>query len=238
MSGHSKWANIQHRKGKQDKARGNLFTKIAREITIAAKLGDPNPDYNPRLRLAVTLAKKNSMPNDNIKKAIDRARGNEGANLEEIRYEGYAPNSVAVIVECLTDNRNRTATEVRTIFGKNGGSIGAENSVAFNFNRCGIIVYPKSKGTDEEIMELAINAGADDIESDEEYHTIITAVDKLHSVGNELNAKLGDPEKMELTFMPINTVQLTEEQGQSLESFIEKMEESDDVQNVYTNAEY
>ncbi len=239
MAGHSKWANIQHRKGKQDKLRGNLFTKIAREITIAAKLGDPNPDYNPRLRLAVLLAKKNSMPNDNIKRAIEKGTaGGEGSALEEIRYEGFAPNSVAVIVECLTDNRNRTATDVRTVFGKNGGMIGAENSVAFNFNRAGIIVFPKSVATDDDIMESAIDAGAGDIESDDEFHTVITAVEELHSVGKILIEKFGDPEKMELTFMPLNTVELDKEKSESLESFIEKLEDLDDVQKVYTNAEF
>ncbi|MDR2933955.1 MAG: YebC/PmpR family DNA-binding transcriptional regulator [Rickettsiales bacterium] len=239
MAGHSKWANIQHRKGKQDKLRGNLFTKIAREITIAAKLGDPNPDYNPRLRLAVLAAKKNSMPNDNIKRAIEKGTaGGEGSALEEIRYEGFAPHSVAVIVECLTDNRNRSATDVRTVFGKNGGAIGAENSVAFNFNRVGIIVFPKSVANDDDMMEMAINAGASDIDSDDEFHTVITATDELHTVGKVLIEKFGDPEKMELTFIPTNTVELDKEKSDSLENFIEKLEDLDDVQKVYTNAEF
>ena len=239
MSGHSKWANIQHRKGKQDKLRGNLFTKIAREITIAAKLGDPNPDYNPRLRLAISLAKKNSMPNDNIKRAIEKgSSGADGQTLEEIRYEGFAPHSVSVIVECLTDNRNRSATDVRTVFGKNGGTIGSENSVAFNFNRIGLIVFPKSVTDDDTMMEFAIDAGAEDIDSDNEFYNIVTAVDKLHIVGKNLITKFGDPDKMELTFIPLTSVKLDKDTTESVETFIEKLEDLDDVQKVYTNADF
>ena len=238
MSGHSKWANIQHKKGKQDKIRGNLFTKIAREISISVKLGDPNPDYNPRLRLAISLAKKNSMPNDNIKRAIEKGSSGNDGQLEEIRYEGFAPHSVAVIVECLTDNRNRSASDVRTIFGKNGGMIGSENSVLFNFNRVGLIMFPKSVATDDIMMDAAIEAGADDIESDDDFHSIITGTDKLHLVGKELIAKFGDPERMELTFNPINSIKLDKDASSTVETFIEKLEDLDDVQKVYTNAEF
>jgi len=238
MSGHSKWANIQHKKGKQDKIRGNLFTKIAREISISAKLGDPNPDYNPRLRLAISLAKKNSMPNDNIKRAIEKGSSGNDGQLEEVRYEGFAPHSVAVIVECLTDNRNRSASDVRTIFGKNGGMIGSENSVLFNFNRVGLIMFPKSVATDDIMMDAAIEAGADDIELDDDFHSIITGTDKLHLVGKELIAKFGDPERMELTFNPINSIKLDKDASSTVETFIEKLEDLDDVQKVYTNAEF
>ncbi len=238
MAGHSKWANIQHRKGAQDKKRANLFTKLAREITVAGKMGDLDPDMNPRLRLAISAARKLSMPNDNIKRALAKADANSGeGDYEEIRYEGYAPGSVALIIETLTDNRNRTAAEVRAVFNKLGGSMGEAGSVAFSFKRLGLIMYKKEVGTDDEVFETALEAGASDVESSEEGHIISTSPDDLHAVSSALEKKFGEPEKAELSWEPTNTVSIKGEKLEKLENFIDALEDLDDVQKTFTNAE-
>ncbi|MHA1540984.1 MAG: YebC/PmpR family DNA-binding transcriptional regulator [Alphaproteobacteria bacterium] len=239
MAGHSKWANIQHRKGAQDKKRANLFTKLAREITVAGKLGDLDPDMNPRLRLAISAAKKLSMPNDNIKRAIEKADPNSGeGNYDEIRYEGYAPNAVAVIVETLSDNRNRTASEVRAVFNKLNGNMGETGSVSFSFKRLGMILYKKEIASDDDVFEVALEAGASDVESADEGHIIYTDPNDLHAVSTILEKKYGEPEKAEFTWEPTNTVAVPADKVESLENFIDAMEDLDDVQKVYTNAEF
>ena len=186
MAGHSKFKNIMHRKGAQDKKRSAMFSKLSREITVAAKMGTPDPDMNPRLRAAVLAAKAQSMPKDNIQRAIDKSSMGDAENYEEIRYEGFGPGGVSLIVEALTDNRNRTATNVRTIFSKNGGNLGASGSVSHGFDRLGLITYPAAAGSSDAVLEAAIEAGAEDVESDEEEHRIWTAQDSLHEVGKAL----------------------------------------------------
>ena len=203
MSGHSKWHNIQHKKGAADAARSGLFTKLAREITMAAKLGDKNPDNNPRLRLAILTARKNSMPNDNIKRAIDKASGSNTENYEAVRYEGYGPGAVPVIVEALTDNPRRTVPEIRNIFGKNGGNMGEEGSVVFMFTRAGQIMYPASIGkTEDEMMEIIMEANADNLEASEEGFIITTKPEDFVTVQKYLADVLGEPEQAELTWLP------------------------------------
>ncbi|MBN1783364.1 MAG: YebC/PmpR family DNA-binding transcriptional regulator [Alphaproteobacteria bacterium] len=238
MAGHSKWANIQHRKGAQDKKRANLFTKLAREITVAAKMGDADPEMNPRLRLASSAARKMSMPNDNIKRALAKATATgEGSDYYEIRYEGYAPGAVAVMIETLTDNRNRTAAEVRAIFNKLNGNMGETGSVAFSFNRVGLILYKKDVAEDDAIFETALEAGASDVESTDDVHIISTEPNDLHAVASVLEKKFGEPEKAELSWEPTNTVAVDENKSEQLEKFLDAMEDLDDVQRVYTNAE-
>src|SRR5215216_437970 len=200
MAGHSKYKNIMYRKGAQDKKRSALFSKLSREITVAAKMGLPDPNANPRLRAAVLAARAQSMPKDNIQRAIDKASGGEAENYEEIRYEGFGPAGVALIVEALTDNRNRTATNVRTIFSKNGGNLGASGSVSHGFDRTGLIEYPASVGDADKVFEAAIEAGAEDVESDEDGHRIWTSVESLHEVARGLEASLGDPESTKLAW--------------------------------------
>ena len=239
MAGHSKWANIQHRKGAQDKKRANLFTKIAREITVAAKLGDPDPDTNPRLRLAISAARKVSMPNDNIKRAVAKADASSAeGNYDEIRYEGYAPNAVAIIVETLTDNRNRTASDVRAVFSKNGGNLGETGSVAFSFKRLGLILYKKDVAEDDKMFEVALEAGAENVESEAEGHIVTCDPNDLHTVSTALEKEFGEPEKAELTWEPTNTVSVSGEKAEKVENFIDLLDDLDDVQRVYTNAEF
>src|SRR5881275_2135540 len=194
MAGHSKFKNIMHRKGAQDKKRSAMFSKLSREITVAAKMGTPDPDMNPRLRAAVLAAKAQSMPKDNIQRAIDKSAVGEGDNYEELRYEGFGPGGVSLIVEALTDNRNRTATNVRTIFSKNRGNLGASGSVSHGFERLGLIEYPGSAGDAEKVLEAAIEAGAEDVESDEDGHRIWTSIDSLHQVARALEPMLGEGE--------------------------------------------
>ena len=202
MAGHSQFKNIMHRKGRQDAVRSKLFSKLAREITVAAKAGLPDPDMNPRLRLAINNAKAQSMPKDNIDRAIKKAAGGEGENYDEVRYEGYGPGGVAVIVEALTDNRNRTASNVRSYFTKSGGALGETGSVAFMFDRVGEIVYPAKVGDADKVMEAAIEAGADDVISDENGHTIITAFEDLNEVSTALEALLGEAESVRAIWRP------------------------------------
>ncbi len=237
MAGHSKWANIQHRKGRQDKLRAKLFSKFSKEITIAAKMGDPDPEKNPRLRLAVKEAKSNSMPKDNIERAIKKSVAGEGDDYEEIRYEGYGPNGVAVIVETLTDNRNRTASTVRSTFTKNGGNLGETGSVGFMFDRVGEIVYPAGAGDNDTIMEAAIEAGAEDVESSEDGHVIICADTDLNEVSTALETALGESDSTKLIWKPTTTTELDLDGMEKLMRLIDALEDDDDVQRVTANFE-
>ena len=237
MAGHSKFKNIMHRKGAQDKKRSNLFSKLSREITVAAKMGMPDPDMNPRLRLAVNAAKAQSMPKDNIQRAIDKASANDGENYEEVRYEGYGPGGSAIIVEALTDNRNRTATNIRTAFSKNGGNLGTEGSVQHGFERKGLIEYPASAGDEEKVLEAAMEAGADDIESSEDGHTIWTEADALHQVASDLEKALGEAENVKLAWKPNLTTEMDEKNAATLIKLIDALEDDDDVQTVWGNYE-
>ena len=237
MAGHSKWANIQHRKGRQDAARSKLFSKLSKEITVAAKMGDPDPDKNPRLRLAVKEAKANSMPKDNIERAIKKAAGGDAETYEEIRYEGYGPNGVAIIVEAMTDNRNRTASNVRATFAKRGGNLGETGSVAFMFDRVGQIVYPAGVADAETVLEAAIEAGADDVESAEDGHVIWCADSELNDVSTALEARLGEADSTRLVWRPQSTTPLDLGAAQGLMRLIEALEDDDDVQSVTANFE-
>ncbi|MBX3583532.1 MAG: YebC/PmpR family DNA-binding transcriptional regulator [Rhizobiaceae bacterium] len=237
MAGHSQFKNIMHRKGRQDAMRSKLFSKLAREITVAAKTGMSDPAMNPRLRLAIQNAKAESMPKDNIQRAINKAAGGEGDNYEEVRYEGYGPGGVAVIVEVLTDNRNRSASNVRAAFAKAGGSLGETGSVSFMWDRAGQIYYPASAGDAEKVMEAAIEAGADDVESDEEGHTILCAFESIGDVSKALEDALGEAESVKTIWKPQNSVPVDEERAQSLMKLVATLEDDDDVQNVYANFE-
>ncbi|WP_170003518.1 YebC/PmpR family DNA-binding transcriptional regulator [Pseudopontixanthobacter vadosimaris] len=237
MAGHSKFKNIMHRKGAQDKKRSAMFSKLSREITVAAKMGMPDPDMNPRLRLAVNAAKSQSMPKDNIQRAIDKASANEGDDYEEIRYEGYGPGGSAIIVEALTDNRNRTATNIRTAFSKNGGNLGASGSVAHGFERLGLIVYPASIGGEDKVLEAALEAGAQDIQSGAEEHEIWTAADDLHEVANALEKALGEAETVKLAWKPNLTVDMDEKDAGTLFKLVDALDDDDDVQTVWGNYE-
>src|SRR5690349_4941030 len=237
MAGHSKFKNIMHRKGAQDKKRSAMFSKLSREITVAAKMGLPDPDMNPRLRAAVLAAKAQSMPKDNIQRSIDKAAGGDAENYEEIRYEGFGPGGVALIVEALTDNRNRTATNVRTAFSKNGGNLGASGSVSHGFDRMGLIEYPGSAGDADTVLEAAIEAGADDVESDEDGHEIWTSMDSLHEVAKALEGALGEAESVKLAWKPQTPVDVTGDDVATLMKLIDALEEDDDVQTVSGNYE-
>jgi YebC/PmpR family DNA-binding regulatory protein len=237
MAGHSKFKNIMHRKGAQDKKRSAMFSKLSREITVAAKMGTPDPDMNPRLRAAGLAAKAQSMPKDNIQRAIDKSAAGEGDNYEELRYEGFGPGGVSLIVEALTDNRNRTATNVRTIFSKNGGNLGASGSVSHGFDRMGLISYPASAGSADDVLEAAIEAGADDVESDEDGHQIWTAQDSLHEVAKALEARLGEPESTKLAWRPQTPVEVGGDEAGQLLKLIDALEDDDDVQTVWGNYE-
>jgi len=237
MAGHSKWANIQHRKGRQDKLRSKLFSKLSKEITVAAKMGDPDPDKNPRLRLAVKEAKSQSVPKDVIERAIKKSAAGEGDDYEEIRYEGYGPGGVAVIVETMTDNRNRTASTVRSTFSKNGGNLGETGSVGFMFDRKGQILYPASIGDEDTVMMAAIEAGAEDVESSEDGHAIFCADSDLNDVSNGLEAELGEAESTKLIWKPTTTTELDLEGMQKLMRLVDLLEDDDDVQRVTANFE-
>ncbi len=237
MAGHSKWANIQHRKGRQDKLRAKVFSKMSKEITVAAKMGDPDPDKNPRLRLAVKEAKSVSVPKDVIERAINKATGGDAENYDEIRYEGYGPNGVAVIVEAMTDNKNRTASTVRSTFSKNGGNLGETGSVGFMFDRKGQIVYPADVGDEDTVMMAAIEAGAEDVQSDEGAHVIICADTDLNDVSTALEAELGESESTKLIWKPNLSTELDLEGLTKLMKLVDTLEEDDDVQTVTTNFE-
>ncbi|KNG92545.1 YebC/PmpR family DNA-binding transcriptional regulator [Pseudaestuariivita atlantica] len=237
MAGHSKWANIQHRKGRQDAARSKLFSKLSKEITVAAKMGDPDPDKNPRLRLAVKQAKSQSMPNDNIDRAIKKAMGGDAEDYKEIRYEGYGPGGVAVIVEAMTDNINRTASTVRSTFGKNGGNLGETGSVGFMFERKGEVTYPVEVGDADTVLMAAIEAGAEDVESSEDGHVIWCADTDLNDVATALEAELGESEETKLVWKPTTTTELDLDGMQKLMKLIDALEDDDDIQRVTTNFE-
>jgi YebC/PmpR family DNA-binding regulatory protein len=237
MAGHSQYKNIMHRKGRQDAAKSKLFGKLAREITVSAKLGLPDPAMNPRLRAAIIAARAENMPKDNIDRAIKKASGGEGENYEQIRYEGYGPGGVAVIVEVLTDNRNRTAGEVRSTFTKSGGNLAETGAVSFMFDHVGVIEYDAKAATSEVMFEAALEAGADDVVSTAEGHEIYVAQDRFGSVAKVLEAKFGEPRKAALVWRPQNTVAVDDEQGERLLKLVENLNDHDDVQNVYANFE-
>jgi YebC/PmpR family DNA-binding regulatory protein len=237
MAGHSKWANIQHRKGRQDKLRSKLFSKLAKEITVAAKMGDPDPEKNPRLRLAVKEAKSNSCPKDVIDRAIKKSQGGDAENYDEIRYEGYGPGGIAVIVEAMTDNRNRTASTVRSTFTKNGGNLGETGSVAFMFDRKGEIVYPASVADADTVMMAAIEAGAEDVQSDEDNHVIYCADVDLAEVSNALEPALGESISTKLIWKPNMTTEVDAEGLAKLMKLLDTLEDDDDVQRVTANFE-
>ncbi len=235
MAGHSKFKNIMHRKGAQDKKRSASFSKLSREITVAAKMGMPDPDMNPRLRAAVNAAKAQSVPKDNIQRAIDKASKGDAENYEEVRYEGYGPGGVALIVEALTDNRNRTATNVRTAFAKNGGNLGASGAVSHGFDRLGLIEYGIGAGDEDKVLEAAIEAGAEDVESDEDGHQIWVAIDVLHPVARELEKTLGEAEGVKLGWKPGLKTEVDEHAARTLLKLIDVLDDDDDVQTVWGN---
>jgi len=237
MAGHSKFKNIMHRKGRADAARSKLFSKLSREITVAAKSGMPDPAMNPRLRLAIANAKGESMPKDNIDRAIKKAIGGDADTYEEIRYEGFGPGGVGVIVEILTDNRNRAAANVRTIFSKNGGNLGETGAVSFMFDRVGQIVYPAAAGSEDKVMEAAIEAGAEDVESDEETHTIFTAFEQLSEVAHALEARLGEAKSTSTAWRPKSLTPVTGDHVGGLMKMLDALDDDDDVQKFYGNYE-
>ncbi|QPF92789.1 YebC/PmpR family DNA-binding transcriptional regulator [Bradyrhizobium commune] len=237
MAGHSQFKNIMHRKGRQDAQKSKLFGKLAREITVAAKLGTPDPNMNPRLRAAIIAARQENMPKDNIERAVKKALGNEGENYDEIRYEGYGPGGVAVIVEALTDNRNRAASDIRSFFTKSGGNLGETGSVSFMFDRTGIIEYDRSVADDDSVLDAAIEAGADDVISGEGGHEIYASTESYRDVAKALEAKFGEPRKAALIWKPQNTVAVDDETGEKLLKLMDLLNDHDDVQNVYANFE-
>ncbi|MDR6128922.1 YebC/PmpR family DNA-binding regulatory protein [Sphingomonas sp. SORGH_AS802] len=237
MAGHSKFKNIMHRKGAQDKKRSSMFSKLSREITVAAKMGLPDPDMNPRLRAAINAAKAQSMPKDNIQRSIDKAAKGDTESYEEIRYEGFGPGGVSLIIEALTDNRNRTATNVRTAVSKNGGNLGASGSVSHGFDRMGLISYPATVGDAEKVFEAALEAGAEDVSSSEDGHEIWTAVADLHEVAKALEPVLGEPEGAKLAWRPQTMVAVNEDEAATLFKLIDTLDDDDDVQTVWGNYE-
>jgi len=237
MAGHSQFKNIMHRKGRQDAQKSKLFGKLAREITVSAKLGTPDPAMNPRLRAAVVAARQENMPKDNIERAIKKAIGGEGENYDEIRYEGYGPGGVAVIIEALTDNRNRAASDIRSYFTKSGGNLGETGSVAFMFDRTGVIEYNAGVASDDAMLDAAIEAGADDVISSEGGHEIYASQESFREVARALESKFGEPRRAALTWKPQNTVAVDDETGEKLLKLIDMLNDHDDVQNVFANFE-
>ncbi|GLS21704.1 putative transcriptional regulatory protein [Labrys miyagiensis] len=237
MAGHSQFANIMHRKGKQDAKRSKLFSKLAREITVAAKLGLPDPNMNARLRAAIIAARVENMPKDNIDRAIKKAAGADGENYDEIRYEGYGPGGVALIVEALTDNRNRTASDVRSYFTKAGGNLAETGAVSFMFDRVGVVEYDVDKGTPDAMLEAALEAGADDCLSSEDGHEFVCAAENLAEVTKALEALLGEARKSSLVWRPQNSIAVDDETGEKLMRLVDTLDDHDDVQHVYANFE-
>ena len=238
MAGHSHWAGIKHKKGKADKQRSKIFSKLSREITVAAKLGDKSPDMNARLRSAIQAARSANMPKENIERAIEKSSNNDQSNFENIRYEGFGPSKSAVIVETLTDNKNRTASNIRTIFSKNNGSLGTQGSASHNFQRLGIIKIDKSEIEQDKIFELAIEAGANDCFSNDEYHEVHTNIDEIYEVKKKFEKVIFNFLSTEIEWLPLNKVSLKGEECQNMLKFLEILEEEDDVQNVYTNVSF
>ena len=238
MAGHSHWAGIKHKKGKADKQRSKIFSKLSREITVAAKLGDKNPDMNARLRSAIEAARSANMPKDNIERAIDKSSINADANFENIRYEGFGPSKTAIIVETLTDNKNRTASKIRTLFQKNGGGLGTQGSASHNFKQSGIIKIDKKEANDEKIFELAINSGANECFSNSDFHEIHTDTDEIYEVKKKLEKDILNFISTELEWIPINLVSLNDEDKHNMIRFLEALDDDDDIQNIFTNAKF
>jgi len=237
MAGHSQFKNIMHKKGKQDAIRSKLFSKLAREITVAAKMGLPDPTMNARLRAAVLAARAENMPKDNIERAIKKASGADAETYDEVRYEGYAPGGVAVIIEALTDNRNRTAGEVRSYFTKAGGSLAETGAVSFMFDHVGVIEFPAKVASEDQMLEAAIEAGAEDVQSSEDGHEVITSLENLREVAQALESKFGEPRKASLIWKPQNAISVDDEAGEKILRLVGALEDNDDVQNVYANFE-
>ena len=238
MAGHSHWAGIKHKKGKADKQRSKIFSKLSKEITVAAKLGDKDPAMNPRLRSAIQAARSANMPKDNIERAIDKSSVNTELNFENLRYEGFGPEKVAVIIEALTDNKNRTASSIRTIFQKAGGNLGTQGSASHNFNQLGIIKIDKKEVSDDQIFELATHAGADECKSENDFHEIQCPVSEIYNVKKELEKEIANFISTEIEWVPLNSVKISKEKNEDLINFFELLEDNDDVQNVYSNAEF
>lgn len=238
MSGHSKWASIKHSKGKADKRRSKIFSKLSKEISVASKLGDKDPDMNPRLRSAIQAARSANMPKDNIDRAIDKSSSNSEINFENLRYEGFGPNKIAVIVEALTDNKNRTASNIRTIFQKNGGNLGTQGSASHNFNQIGIIKIDKKEISDERILELAIESGADECISHDDYHEIQCAVNDIYNVKKNLEKIIVNFISTDIEWIPLNSVDVAKDREEGAIDFLEALEDDDDVQNVYSNVNF
>ena len=236
MAGHSHWAGIKHKKGKADKQRSKVFSKLSKEITVAAKLGDKDPSMNPRLRSAVQAARSANMPKDNIERAINKSSMNTELNFENLRYEGFGPEKVAVIVEALTDNKNRTASKIRTIFQKAGGSLGTQGSASHNFTQLGIIKIDKKEISDERVFELAIEAGAEECKSNDNFHEIQCAINEIYNVKKELEKEINNFISTEIEWLPLNSVEISKEKKDDLINFFELLEDDDDVQNIYSNA--
>ena len=238
MAGHSHWAGIKHKKGKADKQRSKIFSKLSKEITVAAKLGDKDPAMNPRLRSAVQAARSANMPKDNIERAIDKSTVNAVSNFDNLRYEGFGPEKVAVIVETLTDNKNRTASNIRTIFQKNGGSLGTQGSAAHNFTQSGIIKIDKKEVSEQRVFELAIEAGAEECKTNSDFHEIHCEVNEIYNVKKELEKEITNFISTDIEWIPLNSVKISKEKNEDLINFFEALEEDDDVQNIYSNAEF
>jgi YebC/PmpR family DNA-binding regulatory protein len=238
MSGHSKWASIKHSKGKADKRRSKIFSKLSKEISVAAKLGDKDPDMNPRLRSAIQAARSANMPKDNIERAIDKSSANSETNFENLRYEGFGPDKIAVIVEALTDNKNRTASNIRTIFQKNGGNLGTQGSASHNFNQLGIIKIDKKEISEEQILELAIDSGAEECISHEEYHEVQCAVNEIYNVKKNLEKTIANFISTDIEWISLNSVNVTKDREEGAIDFLEALEDDDDVQNVYSNVNF
>ena len=235
MAGHSHWAGIKHKKGKADKQRSKIFSKLSKEITVAAKLGDKDPAMNPRLRSAIQAARSANMPKDNIERAIDKSAAASGVNFENLRYEGFGPDNIAVIVETLTDNKNRTASNIRTIFQKSGGSLGTQGSASHNFNQLGIIKIDRNEISDENIFELAIESGADECISYDEFHEIQCNMSEIYNVKKKLEKIVANFISTEIEWVPLNSVNITDNRREGVIEFLEAIEDDDDVQNVYSN---
>jgi len=238
MAGHSHWAGIKHKKGKADKQRSKIFSKLSKEITVAAKLGDKDPAINPRLRSAIQAARSANMPKDNIERAINKSSINTESNFENLRYEGFGPEKVAVIVEALTDNKNRTASNIRTIFQKAGGSLGTQGSASHNFSQLGIIKIPYDEISDEEIFELATEAGAAECKSDSNIHEIQCSINDIYNVKKELEKRVNNFISTDIAWIPLNSINISKEKNDYLINFFETLEDNDDVQNIYSNAKF
>ena len=238
MAGHSHWAGIKHKKGRADKERSKIFSKLSKEITVAAKLGDKDPDINPRLRSAIQAARSANMPKDNIERAINKSSANSASNFESLRYEGFGPDRIAVIVETLTDNKNRTASNIRTIFQKAGGSLGSKGSASHNFNQLGVIKIDKQEISEENIFELAIDSGANECISNNDFHEIHCPINEVYNVKKELEKKINNFLSTKIEWLPLNSVKISKERYDDIIEFFESLEEDDDVQNIFSNVKF